>query len=542
MNNKRFNKTNFCSGCQCSKKLYIDINGPEELQVPFEDTNLVEESRRTKAAAANYFGKKHAVVDEIKGVGIEKASIETGLFMLEKDVRIITDACFEYDGCYAVCDIVKKFGRDMVNLYLVKATTKVEERFIDELAFQWYVAEGAGCKINSASVFIIDENYERGARLSLKKLFVLTDFTNEVKERLKSVKDDLDRFRERIANEDEPDVDLGLHCFKPFACPYFSYCKEQHGVPERSIFEIPLQRKTTSVKLYQDGITTLSQALDLELAKPIEKQNVGKIVFLRQETGDKTKDYICRSDLSVFLSGLYYPLYFLDFETFTEAVPSFKGQKPYEQIPFQYSLHYIPKRGAPVHHKEFLAQEGTDPRELLAKQLCEDIPEEACVTAYNMSFEKNVIKRLSDQFPQYSQKLDIIHAHIDDLMIPFQKRWYYKYDMHGSYSIKKVLPSLFPGDPALDYHNLENVHRGDEAMLQYKLLPTYSQEQRLIMRNSLLRYCELDTFAMVRIYFELVRVAEEEIQPSEEKKKKYENKNARKKKHKVITNADVIQD
>ena len=113
--------------------------------------------------------------------------------------------------------------------------------------------------------------------------------------------------------------------------------------------------------------------------------------------------------------------------------------------------------------------------------------------------------------------------------------------MHGSYSIKKVLPSLFPGDPALDYHNLNVVHKGDEAMLEFKMLPKYDDAKRLEVREALLRYCELDTFAMVRIYLEIERVVQEEIGPSEEKKKKHASKAAKRKK-KTITNQDVIQD
>lgn len=538
MTNKiRLTKSMFTSGCQCEKKLWIDENGPSELKVPFETNNLIEEAKHTKVVARKYYGKGYGVVSEIYARGVDACCIETEMFLADKECRVICDAVFEYDGLTAVIDMVRKY-RNKYDLILVKAATSIDSRFVDELSFQYYVATKCGLEVNKCYIFTINGEYERGRTLNLKELFDVVDFTPSILKRAEKIESEIEFMRNTLSEEEEIEKDVGMHCFQPFACPYFAHCKKCNGIPERSIFEIPRQQKKTSVKLYEDGIVTLSQALDIELAKPIEKQNVSKIVFLRQETGDKTKDYICRSDLSDFMSSLYYPLYFLDFETFTQAVPSYRGQKPYEQIPFQYSLHYIPSKGAPVHHKEFLAKEGIDPRRDLAKQLIEDIPEDACVLAYNMSFEKNVILRLSDYLPEYSLQLDIIHAHIDDLMIPFQKRWFYKYDMHGSYSIKKVLPALFPDDPALNYANLDKVHKGDEAMLQFKLLPTYSEEERLAMREALLRYCELDTFAMVRIYFEIERVCQEEIKPSESKRKRV----AAKKQNKVIRNEDVIQD
>lgn len=555
-----FSTSKYGSGCQCLKKLWIDVNGDKDLKVPFETNNLIEEGRRLKVAAREYFGKNYIVIPDMydrmeidkfysrfpeafsKGVnvGLELAVMRTKDALDCKDNKVICNGVFYHEGCYCVCDMLKR-NRNGFNLYYVKAATAVEERFMDDLAFQFYILTSLGYNIKKVFLMTINSEYVRGKTLKLKELLFVSEFTGVIDAKSKEVADKILECKVTLLKKEEMDMDVGMHCFKPYPCPYFAHCKQCNGIPERSVFEIPRIRKTNAVEFYEQGIVTLNQALELELDKPIEKQNVSKIVFLRQETGDKVKDYICRSDISSFLATLYYPLYFLDFETFTEAIPSYEGQRPYEQVPFQYSLHYIPKRGGSVHHIEFLAKEGTDPRAEIAKSLCENIPKNACVLAYNMSFEKGCIMRLSDYLPEYSEKLNIIHAHIDDLMIPFQKRWYYRYDMHGSYSIKKVLPSLFPDDPALNYANLKTVHKGDEAMMEFKMLPTYDEEKRKEVREALLRYCELDTFAMVRIFFELEKVSSEEIEPSEGKKKKVMEKN-KKRKQKVITNADVIQD
>ena len=99
-----------------------------------------------------------------------------------------------------------------------------------------------------------------------------------------------------------------------------------------------------------------------------------------------------------------------------------------------------------------------------------------------------------------------IHDNMKDLMIPFFKKWYYRKELHGLYSIKYVLPAMFPNDESLNYKNLELVHNGDEAMNIYARLGEYSKEEQEYIRERLLKYCELDTYAMVKIYEKLKQI------------------------------------
>ena len=181
------------------------------------------------------------------------------------------------------------------------------------------------------------------------------------------------------------------------------------------------------------------------------------------------------------------------------------------QIPFQYSLHYIEKENGKLEHKEFLAEALKDPRRALAEQLVQDIPRDVTVLAYNMSFEKTVIKQLAYLFSDLSDHLMNIHDHICDLMIPFFKRSYYTKEMQGSYSIKYVLPALFPNDPSLDYHHLELIHNGSEAMNAFARLGELSLEEQQQVRKNLLIYCQLDTYAMVKIWEVLKDIVLEKV-------------------------------
>ena len=186
-------------------------------------------------------------------------------------------------------------------------------------------------------------------------------------------------------------------------------------------------------------------------------------------------------------------------------VPEFNGTKPYQQITFQYSLHYIEQPGGELKHTEFLAKsDGNDPRRELAEALCGDIPEDACILAYNDPFEKGRIRELAAIYTDLSGRLMNIHDHIQDLLVPFKSGFYYVPAMGGSFSIKSVLPALFPNNTELNYSNLKGpVHNGGEAMTIFPQIAKMEPAKAAAARQALLEYCHLDTLAMVKVWEQL---------------------------------------
>jgi hypothetical protein len=172
-------------------------------------------------------------------------------------------------------------------------------------------------------------------------------------------------------------------------------------------------------------------------------------------------------------------------------------------------LHYIEHEGGELKHKEFLAESGVDPRRALAERLCEDIPMDVCVTAYNKGFECGRIRELARAFPDLATHLLNIESNMADFLVPFRSGYYYNkaMAMGGKFSIMIVLPALFPDDPELNYHNLEDVHNGTEAMTLFPRIKDLPPEEQAIARHNLLKYCELDTYAMVKLWEDLERVA-----------------------------------
>jgi hypothetical protein len=413
--------------------------------------------------------------------------------------RNICEASFSYDGNFCSVDILR-VHKDGVEIIEVKSSTGIKPVYYDDIAYQYYVLSSSGLNVKKVSVMHINNEYERKGELDLHGLFTVCDCTKEACSMQADVAANIARLKESMAVETEPDMEIGDQCSNPYDCVYSSYCWRH--IPENNIFDISGHgmRSDRKLALYRRGIVSFEQLLE-------SGEELNELARLQVETHVYNRPpHIDRTEIKSFIKTLRYPLYFLDFETFQEAIPYFDGQRPYMQIPFQYSLHIQETKGGPLQHKEFLAEEGTDPRRELAQRLCEDIPEDVCVLAYNMAFEKVRIRELAELFDDLSDHLMNIHGNIKDLMQPFRKRAFYSRDMGGSYSIKLVLPALFPDDAELDYHALDLIHDGGEAMNAYTELPGKAPEERQRVRAALLAYCRLDTLALVRILEKLDEV------------------------------------
>ena len=264
----------------------------------------------------------------------------------------------------------------------------------------------------------------------------------------------------------------------------------------------------TKLRLYKEKIVGIENIPE-ELAA---KRNIWKVQ-------KENKEFIDKKVIKDFIQSLSYPLSFLDFETFSEAVPSYYKQTPYQNIPFQYSLHILEKNGS-LTHKEFLCTENKDPRPGLINSLINDLPSEGKIIAFNDKFEKSVIKELlnfqSDFQPGKSDKFDkllSLNPRFIDLIIPFKKVGFYLPKMNGSFSLKSVLPAMFPNDLELDYKNME-IHNGLLAMDGYFRIKELrlnndnldTSEEIEKIKNNLLKYCKLDTFAMVKILQKLIEL------------------------------------
>lgn len=395
------------------------------------------------------------------------------------------EAAFQFEHIFIMIDILHK-GKHGLEAIEIKSSTTEKTVFIDDLALQYYVLEGLGLSIHKLFLVHINSHYQRKKRLSIHKLFKKTEVTQKVKAQQTFVKQNLSAMRAALQNPLQTEsIAIGPHCMHPYACDFMHHC--WGNIPSYSIFNltgVPIEEK---FKLYNQGIKHVKDIPDSvalsNSAHYQKKAEFEEIPFNKKE-------------ILAFLKGLYYPLYFMDFEAFQRAIPLFHDTKPYQQIPFQYSLHALNSPFDLPKHISFLAEPGKDPRHSFAMALVRDIPATACVMVYDSGFEKLVIKQLADSFPHLSKPLMSLHSRIQDLMLPFQQHYLYVKEMKGSCSIKSILPALVP---ELNYNQLAIANGAMASKAYAKLSGLKDPEQIAEIKKNLIAYCEMDTFAMVKI-------------------------------------------
>ena len=486
-------KSRYCKGVQCPKMLWLDEHHPEFGEDTASQTVLDNGTKVGKLARGYFGGYELVEFNSDKNKMMEKTRA------LMRTADNIAEASFCDGSLFCAVDILHR-NSDGWDLVEVKSSTEISEIYLDDAAFQYHVLTMCGVAVKGVYILHIDNTYVRGEQLDIKSLFILEDCTEAAIRKSHEISSDgiIDAMLEYVNRSVEPAKDIDLCCDKPYACAYKKYCGK--NIPEYSVFNLARMQAKKKYELYHNGIVSYEDILSSGAKiNANQKRQVESVIY------DKPDEYDV-DEIRNFLSTLSFPIYHLDFETFQQAVPEFIGCRPYEQIPFQYSLHVEYEDGK-LDHFEFLAKEGEDPRRALAERLVQDIPMGVCSAAYNMSFERTVLKHLAEEFPDLSDHLMDIHDNMHDLMIPFQKQYYYSKAMQGSYSIKYVLPALWPGDPELDYHNLEGVHNGSEASASFAEMADHTPDEIAEMRENLLKYCGLDTYAMVKVLKKLREIA-----------------------------------
>lgn len=493
-------KSKYCIFTQCPRALWLKVNRPElaaqnpALEARFEKGNEIGD------LAMGIFGDFVEVTSYTEDGTLDlEGMIQRTSALVESGEKIICEASFSYKGNYCAVDILKKESGGYA-IYEVKSSTHVNPVYITDIAYQKYVLEKCGINVTGTNLICINNNYVFNGELDLSKFFKITDLSAEVSEEYRYVEENIAKAFNILELTTEPVCEISENCSLPYACQFWDHCAAH--IPTPSVFSLYRMNYSKALEYYNRDIVTFEDLLQDDILKNKIRSLQVEHTLLEKET------HVDVEGIRNFLSTLSFPLYFLDFETIQPIVPQFFGTKPYAQIPFQYSLHYMESADDQLKHKEFLAVSGEDPRRAIAERLCADIPRNVCVLAYNKNFECSRIRELAAVFLDLSEHLLNIASNIKDLIDPFRNGFYYNRAMGNSFSIKNVLPAIYPDDPSLDYHNLEGVHNGSEAMAIFPLIKDMPPEEQDAARQNLLKYCELDTYAMVKVWEELVRVTE----------------------------------
>ncbi|MDN3606778.1 DUF2779 domain-containing protein [Kaistella yonginensis] len=483
---KTLSKSRFVSGIQCDKKIWFDFYR-KDLKLPTDEQTqaVFDLGHRIGILAQNMFPNgKDATPEDYSNL---KPSIENTQKWIYEKVETIYEATFSAKNAFCMLDILHRKDEEVWAIE-VKNSTSVKDYHLTDASLQYFVMKNAGFPPDRFFMMHINNQYVKQGELT-SEIFALEDITEEVIANQDWVAENLERLLKMLEINEEPEVKIGGHCSDPFGCDYAHHCWKH--IPENSVFEL-YRGGNKGWNLYEQNILKIDEIPD--------DFSLTHFQNLQRNGLQNNESYIDEIAIKNIISPWEFPLYFFDFETIFPAIPVLDGTRPYQQVPFQYSLHILDEYGN-LSHKEFLANpedfsNGENPLKHLVQQLKKDFGSKGNIVTYNQSFEILRLKELAQRFPEDSDFLYSLVERVVDLLPVFQGGYCYFPAMKNSASIKAVLPAIAPD---FTYENLEVQDGGAASSLFHQSIENgnFTDEN---LRENLLKYCERDTLAMVVIY------------------------------------------
>jgi len=476
---------------QCPKQLWLEVHCPK----------LRKDSATTQASFAVgyqvgdiarrlYDPKGNGVLIDPQVDGFDAAFARTQNLL--QSAQPIFEAGFRAEGVLVLADVmlpVINDGNLAWRMVEVKSSTSVKDYHRDDAAVQSFVARASGVPLTKIALAHIDSDWVYPGNEDYNGLLLENDLTEEVFDRGDEVRGWIAEAQQIVANKHEPSISTGKHCGNPNECGFLPYCQSQEPQAEQPITWLPGRRSNgLQAHIEAHGLTELRDVPD-ELLN--DRQRRVKVATL------SGKPYFDKRAAAQALAAYKLPAYFLDFETIQFAVPIWEGTRPYQQIPFQFSLHRLSRTGK-LKQQAFLDLTGSDPSKAFAEALVAVCGERGPIFVYNAGFETARIRELSERFPYMAKPLLALNERVVDLLRVARDHYYHP-SQQGSWSIKAVLPALCPD---LDYGDLVGVQNGGMAMNAFleALAPKTSKARKSEIEQQLLAYCALDTYAMVRLW------------------------------------------
>lgn len=411
---------------------------------------------------------------------------------LHEGMHTIFQGRFEFEQLTFICDVIQVVEGKEVDLIEIKSSTSAKPEHIVDLAFQLHVLENCGYTVREVSVIHVNNQYVRKGAIDPKLITARTDVTESVRAARDFTKQKISEALQVMALTECPDVSPLNADSKSFG-EWLEIYKHMKSPKSGSIYDLCQLDAKTLKNLLDNNISYIKDIPADFVLKPKQR--------LQVEAYHQGHPTIHKDKIKEYLDTFTYPLYFFDYETLGSLVPYFDGLKPYQQLPFQYSLHILDSPDADLRHEEFLLRDNLNPAEPLTQALRSHIGNNGTVITWNMGFEKGCNSLLGTLLPEHEDFYESLNNRIVDLMIPFSQNWYVDADFCGSASIKKVLPVLVP---SLSHKELD-ISDGSSAQRLWMeaVLDGKRPNEKDKILDDLIKYCGLDTFAMVEIFRKL---------------------------------------
>lgn len=489
---KNLSKSKLVAYDQCAKRLWLEVHKPQESVLSAQTLAVFATGKQVGAMAQQLYdinGNGTLIEPFVEGW---PSAFRRTRELVQGD-KPIFEATLSGRGVLALADVLLPADDGSWNMIEVKSSTSVKDYHYLDVSVQTFAALAAGLKLNRVALACIDSSWVYPGGSDYRGLLYETDFTAAAFDSQDHVASLVSAAQAVANSSQEPEIAIGPHCSEPFECGFYSYCTRDLTLPDYPISWLPNQRQNELKEfIAHHNVVDMTQVPDALLNEQQLRVKTATLSGQPYFDANATRLALSTGDLS---GG--WPAYFIDFETINFAVPLWAGTRPYQQVPYQFSNHVISATGDVKHH-QYLDLSGDDPRRGFAQKLIDTCGQAGPVYVYNLGFEKSVIAQLAELFDDLAQPLNAIIARLVDLL-PVARDYYYHPAQQGSWSIKKLLPTIAP---AFDYAALDGVQDGGMAIQVFAeaVDAATTAGRKAEIEQQLLKYCELDTWAMVLIW------------------------------------------
>ena len=476
-------KSKYMMGLQCPKLLWMSYHAKDQFPATDPQTQAIFDQGNDVTALARTLFPDGV---EIEGVEDYEAILKRTQELLTKR-KPLFEAAFSYKNTFARPDILSPNKDGSWNLYEVKSSTQAKDVHYHDLAFQKYCYEGAGLKIRRSHLILINKQYVKRGKIDPNELFSRQDVSGEVNSLVAGVEKNIGVMLNNLQQKTCLEIKVGPYCDDSYPCDLQDLCWS--FLPDENIFILNRIRKEKAFDLLAKKVLSIADLPDDITLTPSQE--------IQRECHRTKKSFINKSAIKGFLDRLKLPIYFLDFETVNPAIPFYDQSRPYQNIPFQFSLHILSDWGKKPQHHGFLASGKEDPRPELLKKLKGLLGDQGSIVSYNMNFELSRLRECVETFPDYQGWFKKIEKRFLDLIVPFRSFDYYDHKQMGRTSIKNVFPALTGNS----YDGME-ISEGGMASLEFARVmfgKGITGEDRGRVLKNLEAYCKLDTQAMIDI-------------------------------------------
>jgi len=478
-------KSRFLAGQQCALRLWSQVNDP----LPHEES----EEGSVQALGIAIGQEAHrlfpgGVLVDHPPYAHEPAVRRTRELMADRRVPAIFEAAFEAAGVRVRVDILERGARGRWRLTEVKSSGSVKDVHLDDLAVQGLVVEEAGVRLESAGILHVNKAYVRGkGAVDWKRFFTRADRTADFRSRVEDLPGAIAAMARIARLRQAPAIDPGRHCDSPYECEFQIRC--HRGLPKDWIGHLYRISDRKFEALKAAGIAAIR-----DIPEDFDLNHQQQII--RQVLKSRTEHV--SPDLTKLLAKFGPPAAYLDFESMAPIVPLYPKTRPFESLPFQWSLHVWDGKKKPT-HDAFLADGMEDPRRAFIESLLAAVKRLDLPILVFSSFEMTTLKQMAALFPDLTKPIERLMARLCDLL-PVVQGGIYHADFQNSFSIKTVAPALAPH---LTYDDLETVADGLAAAQAFESLAAGRVQDKADianLRQALLDYCQRDTLALVEVH------------------------------------------